>query len=118
MSSNNPGRLPATYSKSLLSAMFFALIASTQGHAACVTPIESPSDATPSPSWNDVLTAKAQKSLNSVISQVQDIDATGTGNVNLDFYALTFDSMGMSAEWWSDNFRAHLNRYVYGGNIV
>ena len=53
--------------------------------------------------------------MNSVISQVQDIDATGTGDVNLDFYALTFDSMGMSAEWWSGNFRAHLNQYVYGG---
>jgi len=98
--------------RTVVASLAIILCQSEFSIAACILPVENPSNAHWS-LWADVLNAKAQKSLNKAISEVQDIETTGVGNVNLDFYSLTFNANGKSPEQWLTVFRKELDRYIY-----
>jgi hypothetical protein len=97
----------------LMFAWLSVLFTAVYGYAECVSPIPNPSDNTPYDKWHDVLSAKMNPTSNSVSYNVQDIELYGTGNVNLDFYTLTFDSNGHPETWWATKFRENLNTYIY-----
>jgi hypothetical protein len=91
------------------------VISSLPTSAACVNPLTAPSNQTARSSWNELFTLKANKSLNSVITSIQDIDADGEGDVNLDYYAVTIDGNGDSAGKLLAELRSHLQSHIYGG---
>src|SRR5688572_15749337 len=67
-----------------IAVLTLAIISAAPAGAACVNLLTAPSNQTARSSWNELLTLKPSKSLNSVITSIQDIDADGVGDVNLD----------------------------------
>lgn len=98
--------------------IFLSLILATcltaEANAACVSPVSSPQTADKS-EWIDMLSLDADRALNSKITLVQDIATTGTGDVNLDFNSITFDSNGKTAAQWMADFRDDIDSYIYKG---
>ena len=68
-------------------------------------------DSAPS-DWTDVLSLKADKALNPQISFVQTLDGTGSGDVNLDYYAITVDRTDSAKRMLAD-FRKRMGELLF-----
>lgn len=82
---------------------------------ACVT-LVAPPLAFERSNWSELESMEVPADLNSAITQVQNLHATGHGDLNIDQYSITLDSMGQSAADFMSEVRGDLANVLFDGS--